>query len=180
MTKETHTKGGLLAGLMTTPILLKTNMNGMNGIYVVSMLCIYMYATYFGSLLPDIDMKSSYISKAMPLVHRIFGKKLRHRGFTHSILAILIMFVVCSVIIYISGKETVITLFLLGLVVGYISHILLDLLTVEGVKLLYPSNRDFCFYNIKTSSNKEKKVRNFLKIAMWIFLGFNIHIILNR
>lgn len=178
MTKETHSDGGLLAGLMTVPVLLNSSNIELSGVDTIKVLCIYLFAAYFGGLLPDIDMKGSYVSKSMPIVYILFGKKHKHRGFTHSILAIVIMLVGSIVLTYLSGKDMVIAAFLFGLTVGCLSHIVLDLLTIDGVKLFYPSNKDISFYNIKTSSKREKKFRNFLKIAIWIFLGFNIHIIL--
>ncbi|WP_442876786.1 metal-dependent hydrolase [Eisenbergiella porci] len=33
-------------------------------------------------------MKGSYISKRFPIIYKLFGKRFKHRGFTHSLLFI--------------------------------------------------------------------------------------------
>ena len=86
MTKETHSKGGYIIGLLLLPYIYKTFLLDYNLTYRIVLLFIYAYFTHFGALISDIDMKGSYISKRFPIIHKLFGKRFRHRGFTHSLL----------------------------------------------------------------------------------------------
>ena len=71
-----------------------------------------------GGMLPDIDHKSSFISNLL-----IFPKALplKHRGITHSLTA-----------------NAVVAIINPALGVGYLSHILIDLLNKRKIKLLAP------------------------------------------
>lgn len=92
----------------------------------------YYFALVLGGLLPDIDTKTSIISKFLFPISWIFRIFFKHRGFTHSALAILIMLILTI------KYWDVNPLFFIGLTIGYISHIFLDMLTSEGVVLFYP------------------------------------------
>lgn len=76
----------------------------------------------FGSLLPDVDHAGSTFGKAVKPI----SKRLRHRGFTHSILFLII--------------TTIISPYL-GM--GVLTHILLDLMNPKGVELLYPHKKNY-------------------------------------
>lgn len=100
-----------------------------------------------GSLLPDIDHPHSLISQQLPLVGKVISKLTRHRGLFHSVLGVVIMFAWTRWLsIFIAdGLSSVIQQADLatrnistGLMLGYILHIFADLLTVSGVRLLYP------------------------------------------
>ena len=60
MTKETHSKGGYIVGLLLLPYFYNTFLAEYNLSYRIVLLFIYAYFTYFGSLISDIDMKGSY------------------------------------------------------------------------------------------------------------------------
>lgn len=63
----------------------------------------------------------------------------RHRGFTHSLLGLVLF----SGIVYIGTiKYNLYTAFT-GFVIGYVSHLVLDLVTVQGIELLYPYKKNF-------------------------------------
>lgn len=70
-----------------------------------------------GSILPDIDHPTSMLGKKVPFVAKLFS----HRGFTHSLLFSTLMAVIDIWICY-----------------GTIVHIVADMLTKQGVALLYP------------------------------------------
>lgn len=67
----------------------------------------------------------------------IIGSRTNHRSFTHSILGLIIY----SLILYISLPKV----FIISFMIGYISHILLDLLNHKGLKLFFPLKKRFCF-----------------------------------
>ena len=80
MTKETHSKGGYIIALLLLPYIYDTFMMEYTLSYRIVLLFIYAYFTYLGSLLCDIDMKGSYISKRFPIIYKLFGKRFKHRG----------------------------------------------------------------------------------------------------
>lgn len=177
LVKRTHTQGGFLFALMTSPFIVST-LGISNKVYACFLVIVYVYGSYFGSVLPDIDMKSSYISKKIPIVYKLFGKNFKHRGFTHSLIFLLILWGCASSLVGLSGGDYIVKLFFYGLLIGYISHIALDLFTSDGVYLFAPYNKIIKLANIKTNSKKEKRVQKFLELATLMALGANCYVII--
>jgi len=97
-----------------------------------------------GSYLPDIDHpKSAFGSRVLPLslpISAIFG----HRGITHSLIAaVAISGLLWWVFQRANWHEGIAVPVLVGIAVGYLSHLLGDWLTNAGVPLLWPSKRRF-------------------------------------
>jgi len=97
-----------------------------------------------GSYLPDIDhRKSAFGSRVLPLslpISAIFG----HRGITHSLIAVVaISGLLWWVFQRANWHEGIAVPVLVGIAVGYLSHLLGDWLTNSGVPLLWPSKRRF-------------------------------------
>ena len=97
-----------------------------------------------GSYLPDIDHpKSAFGSRVLPLslpISAIFG----HRGITHSLIAVVaISGLLWWVFQRANWHEGIAVPVLVGIAVGYLSHLLGDWLTNSGVPLLWPSKRRF-------------------------------------
>jgi inner membrane protein len=106
-----------------------------------------------GSLFPDIDHHKSYITNKIPLARLL---KIKHRGITHSLLGLAItfgvFFALVTLVANIGGRTGLITFeqwegvsyilgfFCSGFVYGFGLHILADMVTQQGVKLLYPIN----------------------------------------
>lgn len=88
----------------------------------------------FGALLPDIDHPKSKLGRKIEPVSTIIMAAVGHRTFTHSLLFSSIVGIVSSMWDISLG---------VGVLVGMLSHILLDLLTPEtnGVAFLYPFYR---------------------------------------
>lgn len=122
-----------------------------------------------GSLLPDIDSRSSALGK-------VFHLRLRHRTWTHSIWALILLFVMCFGNVYARW-----------LFFGYFLHILCDSFSSAGVCLLYPltkyrkySNGAFVAkgYHLKLyRTNKFSEgvfvgVTVAVSILMFIYFGF--------
>lgn len=81
-----------------------------------------------GSLFPDIDVSTSIIGKRIKPVGWLFS----HRGIFHS----LPMLAMLSTIIFVLfGKAGIV----FG--IGYLTHLLLDMLNHQGIRLLYPAGR---------------------------------------
>jgi inner membrane protein len=100
----------------------------------------YLAAAVLGSLTPDLDSpKSSLGRRVRPLswsLKIIYG----HRGFTHSLLACLLVGIGLSFACF---KWPGWTTYGVAFTIGYTSHILADWLTREGVPLLWPFPKRF-------------------------------------
>lgn len=177
MTKETHSKGGYTIGLLLLPYIYKTFLLDYNLTYRIVLLFIYAYFTHFGALISDIDMKGSYISKRFPIIHKLFGKRFRHRSFTHSLLFVGIIAFIGNTITISSNDNIVFTCIFSGILAGVISHILLDIITKEGVELFYPVEINFSILPIKTSSKAEKNFNKFLSLVVVFLIGYRFYLI---
>ena len=134
----------------------KTHLGG--GIVTSLLLCggdvVSMCWLVFGSILPDIDHPGSMIGKNVPLLPKI----LKHRGFTHSILFCVSML-----------------LFNTWLCIGCIVHIIMDMMTKQGVELLYPNHSKIRFplaKNVVTNGIFEKLIFGicYLLIAYLLYI----------
>lgn len=177
MTKETHSKGGYIVGLLLLPYIYNTFLIEYNLSYRVVLLFIYAYFTHFGALLSDIDMRGSFISKRFPLFYKIFGKRFRHRGFTHSLLFVGIIAFIGDVVIISSNDNVVFTCIFSGVLAGVVSHIFLDLITKEGVELFYPVGINFSILPIKTSSRTERSINKALNLLVVFLIGYRFYLI---
>ena len=178
MTKETHTKGGYCAGLIMLPFVYNILFKGYSIIYSLILFFVYMYFAYLGSLAPDIDMKRSFISKLFPKIHKYFGDKFKHRGFTHSILCVCLLQYVLLFLVFFTEFNEVFLSISFGFLFGYISHLLLDILTKEGIELLYPLTINLSLLPIKTNSKSEKYIYKLLNFMMIFLIGYHFYLLM--
>src|SRR3989344_6608238 len=82
------------------------------------------------SALPDIDTPKSKIGRKFPLVSYPLSWIVRHRGITHSIFPIMG--------IYLLFRYFNLNYLGLAIVIGYITHLIGDGISKEGVNFLYP------------------------------------------
>jgi inner membrane protein len=90
-------------------------------------------AAVLGSLLPDLCHPGSFIGKKTSFLSKTISKTFGHRTITHSWIMILIVMTLPNWINWAYEDS-----FIAGLVVGVVSHILLDAATTRGVQLFYP------------------------------------------
>ena len=83
-----------------------------------------------GALLPDIDCPNSKISRKIPVIPKILNIFSKHRGIFHSVFIALLLLG----IVWVFVSET----YGLALFAGYLSHLLIDGFTKQGVNLLHP------------------------------------------
>ena len=100
-----------------------------------------LVTTLIGTLLPDIDHTRSGIGKLVyPLawwINRHYG----HRTITHSLLALVFfLLLVKGCMFFLGGPPLLARAF--G--IAYASHLLLDMMTIQGVSLFYPFFRNPC------------------------------------
>ena len=155
MVGKTHIAGGLALASVTSLIAVRTGYIDMN--HVLLQQATILTSAGLGSLLPDIDMKGSTISRSNKLISFFTRLLFTHRGFTHSPLALLIVAVISFTAAKVIGAGNGIWI-AAGFSIGYASHILLDSLNPIGVPLLYPIKRKFSFGRIKTGTWPETLV----------------------
>lgn len=106
--------------------------------------CHIIIGVIFTCLLPDIDHPKSFLGQRLKWLSVPIAKVCGHRGMTHSFLAI----VGCSIFLSSDFLSHIILPrskdFVHAMVVGYISHVVADMLTPAGIPLLWPYRRRFC------------------------------------
>lgn len=118
MTGNTHIMGGITASLALAQI---TNYNPI----------ILVGAGVIGALLPDICHGGSKVGRTFPLVSKIINTLFGHRSFTHSLLFLILIATLLSLFV---TNESVVA----GILVGVVSHFVLDMATKNGIKLMFP------------------------------------------
>ena len=102
---------------------------------------IFIASTIFGSLIPDIDYTKSTIGKIFRPISKYLNRRFGHRTITHSLLAMFGSFLLFAIIeATFFDRTTTAKIYLLG----FFSHLILDMMTVQGVPLFYPFLRNPC------------------------------------
>lgn len=107
---------------------------------------LFLSLAILGSLLPDIDHTESKLGRRIRPISFVITKIFGHRTLTHS----LTLYFFLSVLGYFAFPQYQIQL--LAIVVGAISHLLLDSLNPSGVPLFYPHPARFSIAKIRTGS----------------------------
>ncbi len=102
---------------------------------------IFIASTIFGSLIPDIDYTKSTIGKIFRPISKYLNRRFGHRTITHSLVAMFGSFLLFAIIeSTFFDRTTTAKIYLLG----FLSHLVLDMMTVQGVPLFYPFLRNPC------------------------------------
>jgi hypothetical protein len=112
---QTHAVGGILAALLAQFLQQKYHIFGLNHYTTFEGIA----SVVFGSQIPDIDTARSLISSMFPPVSWVSRLFVTHRGFTHLILPMLLIW----------GWYYTKEFYLMGFAIGIISHTLLDIFT---------------------------------------------------
>ena len=145
MTGKTHMAGGVCLALALTEATGIYHTDG--SLITLGVICA---SAGFGALMPDIDTKQSKISREHKVTSFFTRLFFTHRGFTHSLLALGILgAVLFCVSRFTTGIPYVIPA-VIGILIGYGSHLLLDMLNPMGIPLLYPLKTRVSVCKIKT------------------------------
>lgn len=179
MMYETHKVGGVCSGVIASTVLFSSNF----GVTELISSGIIVAGATMGSLAPDIDHPTSKIGKKFLLkpISIFLNKFFGHRTITHSvIMAILMTIILFSFSTMTTGDLNYIyTNLVIGFSVGYFSHLLLDMFTVEGIPVFYPLiKRKYRLSKFKTGKSKKKE--EIVSIIMIFITGIIMAIYLCR
>ena len=178
MTAATHQRGGLLCGLITHQLFiapLYAEANTFSKLFIITLYCV---ATTVGSLLPDIDMKSSQMGKLLPFISKFISTHFKHRTLTHSLLSIAFFFILMSFAPLLNVGQDFYIILTCGLMIGHISHIVLDLFTHQGVCLFYPCKIKIKLANFKTGAKGERFVNSDLLVSMVLYFVYETYTVM--
>lgn len=143
MMGRTHQILGITSGLVTF-----TNMAPYQ--YGPATAFAALFLSSFGALIPDLDRPTAKIWSSLPggkTIGRLVDPLFKHRNFSHSILGViffsLLLWRLFLVFPSYWGVNT--NLVLICFIVAFFSHLIADMLTEEGVPLLFPLKRSFGF-----------------------------------
>lgn len=179
MMGRTHKAGSCLAMLLTYSALQAHGF--MPDVHPLVQLLVMYPAASWGSTMPDLDQNINSIPEKTPVsiaVHKLLHLgKIKHRSWqTHCLLIMACVVGLLFALVYFAMQNTwfglsessckILFLIVTGFAVGVGSHLLLDLMTYDGIQLL-PGVwlRLFRFEIFKTDTVYEKIVRLLLYIA---------------
>jgi len=135
---------------------------------------LYLVVLVIGSLLPDIDTPKSVIGKAIYPLALLLNRKYGHRTFTHSLVFVIITYILLNFIIHLfSLDDVILRVFLFAI----LSHLILDMVTVQGVPLFYPFRRNPCVlpadpsFRLQASNNRSELVA----FVIFVLLAFTMY-----
>lgn len=105
-----------------------------------------------GCLLPDIDHPRSPMGLLLYPISKPLSKRFPHRTATHSLLALVVVAAVSSILESAFFGTRVCSLVLS---IAFLSHVLLDMLTLQGVQFFYPFSKQPCVL----IGNRERRIR---------------------
>jgi inner membrane protein len=97
-----------------------------------------------GSMLPDIDHPKSVFGRCVLPLSYVLSALFGHRGVTHSLLAVVgISGLIGWAFSAAHWQQGYAVPVMIGVAIGYLSHLVGDWLTNSGIPLLWPSKRRF-------------------------------------
>lgn len=152
MTGNTHIMGGIAASLAYAQF---ANENPI----------IMVGAGIMGALLPDICHSGSKIGKILPLLSKFVNVVFGHRTFTHSLLFLVIIAMLMNTLFQNDAIK-------IGLLIGMISHYILDMATKNGIQLFFPIRFTVRFpVTTRTGSKVESIIFSVMALISFYF-GF--------
>lgn len=167
-----HLKSGTILGLILIDTISNQNISSLNNMSAASFSGMSL-GLIIGSGLPDIDHHKSYIAKKFSFIGTIISKLFSHRGFTHSIPFLIMLYLGFSFSKpYISANySSFYEYFGVSLIFSTFIHILMDMFVGNGVNLFSPFvKKRFYFFKIKSGSKSERGFHSFLTFCFILYL----------
>lgn len=155
MLYNTHIMGGFAAGLIVSG----GNLGSIEEIAIATLIA------GGAALLPDIDTPKSFLGSKLLFVSIPAKLTLGHRGLFHS-LSVVVALLLIKICLGLDG------IYYSAFVAGYASHIFLDMLTPEGVPLVWPLKKRLCLPLFRTGGIAEY-------ILMYILICFVVLILIH-
>lgn len=173
MNYKTHRVGGLCIGYLALNVMYTPDFS----ISKLVLSSTFLVGSYIGSIIPDIDHPNSYISRKLKITSKITTSICEHRGFIHSPLSwLLFSILILYLKLFLNGILCILyAQFSMGLSIGYLSHLILDSLTIGGTPMLYPISKNN-IHIAKFRTNKHEKIVSILCIVFTILLNYLLHI----
>lgn len=164
MNAKVHIAFGLFSGAVLTSYYQMSDASFTSDIAKVS---IAAGATLLGSLAPDLDAPGSPVSRLFPFVSKPIQRKWPHRTLLHSLMgAVLASGAVYFTLDFLAAifplPPNVSSLLWTFFFNAYASHLVVDSLTITGIKWLWPYQRAFAYpsvsrYRIRTGDKKPER-----------------------
>ncbi|MCB9050476.1 MAG: metal-dependent hydrolase [Lewinellaceae bacterium] len=134
---------------------------------------VYMGLAISAALLPDIDHPKTLIGSLLKPLSQSINRRYGHRTITHSGVTLTILTLVVAIIEKVTaGANSLALIFFFA----YFSHLMLDMMTLQGVPLLYPITKNpFVIpgnpgYRIRTGDLRAEAVMFCLFLSLGLFL----------
>lgn len=134
---------------------------------------LYLAAAVFFSLLADIDHTKSIVGKLFYPVAKWLDRKFGHRTITHSLLCYFVLSLTVGLVEKVWSLDHIYTMIFVW---AYGSHLIFDMLTLQGVPLFYPFKKNPCVipgnpqFRFRSSSFRTES----LIFLTFIFLAFTM------
>ncbi len=151
----THLLGGILAVVYFGHSLGLSGSSGSEKVIIVATAMLF-------SILPDIDMVKSKAGKHLQPFSNVLSFIFRHRGFLHSF--------IFAAIVYFGIRYLLSPEIAAAAAIGYLSHIILDSLTKEGIMPLSPLSKLRLRGFIKTGGIFEKAITATISVLLLLKL----------
>lgn len=141
MTGKTHQIIGITSGLTYLMFAIAPT-------YSPATLAVVVVGSHLAALLPDLDRASSMFWNSVPM-GRVAGYVtdpfIKHRYISHSILGVLIFYGLVHYLLSLFPTYwgVNVSIALVSCVIAYCSHLVADMITVQGIPLLFPYKRMF-------------------------------------
>lgn len=127
-----------------------------------------------GSILADADMETTEMGRKMPWL----SKMVTHRGLTHTPVVTAIPYILCLMALTLGASWyiLVVTSLLMGLFIGYVSHVLIDTFNYNGCPIFWPVyQKNLYIFRVSTKNSfaktKKDKKNNWQEpafTAIWV------------
>lgn len=120
-----------------------------------------------GAMLPDLDSKHSTISKQHPTASKMVRIFSGHRGIMHSIFIPAAIFLIATYVI--PNLFDLPPELFAGFLIGYISHLASDIITIGGLELFHPFSSYRIRGFIRTGGKLEMLIASLIVVYLLIF-----------
>jgi membrane-bound metal-dependent hydrolase YbcI (DUF457 family) len=112
------------------------------------------------SVMADVDTGASTIGKILPFISHRIERRYGHRTLTHSMLFCVLLCIVTLPLLWLEVFHRLVgSNLLVCLLCGYVSHPLLDTMTIHGAKLLYPFSNVKCVFPLEVNSPHRYRIQ---------------------